>query len=149
MDVNLPSGPSKKELSRDAQRAISSFRTIASLMVTNDNFRQLASDTILLTRDILADTAAEAADRANKVADKSRPSEEERKKGVDFDGLGKKGKQTAKHVASGKTKAEAKESLWDEVEGVREYLDEKLPDADEAKDQVIQRLQKVCPGSRS
>lgn len=112
-------------------------------MVTNENFRQLVSDGIILSRDILADTAAEAADRAKKVAEKSRPSEEERQKGVDFENLGKKGKETAKHVASGKTKAEAKESLWDEVEGVREYFDEKLPDADEAKEQVIQRLQKI------
>jgi hypothetical protein len=112
-------------------------------MVTNDNFRQLGSDAILITRDIFADAASNAADAAKQAAEKSRPSEKERKNGVDFEKLNKKGKATAKGAASGKLQGEAREALWDEVENAREYLDDKLPDAEEAKDKLIERLQKV------
>ncbi|KAK4684203.1 hypothetical protein P7C73_g5994, partial [Tremellales sp. Uapishka_1] len=143
IDANGPSAPSTKELNKDAQRAIDSFRTIASLIVTNDNFRQLGSDIILISRDILADAASVAADSAKDAAEKSRPSEQERKQGVDFDKLAKKGKKTAKGARSGKLGGEARESLWDGMDNVKEYLDDKLPDGDEAKDQLIQRLRDV------
>ena len=112
-------------------------------MVTNPTFRQLGSDAILLTRDIFADAASAAADQAKQAAEASRPSEKERQDGVDFEGLQKKGKATAKGVRSGKLQGEARESIWDEVEKAKTYLDEKLPDGDEAKNKVIQRLQQV------
>jgi hypothetical protein len=143
MDINTPSAPSQRELSRDAQRAIASFRTIASLLVTNDSFRTLVSDIILLSRDILADAASVAADNAKKAAEKSRPSEQERKEGVDMNRLKQQGKKVAKGVKSGKLQGEAKENIWDEVETAKEYFDEKLPEGEEARDQLIQRLQEV------
>jgi len=130
-------------MSKDAQRAISSLRSIASLIVTNDAFRQLGSDAILLTRDILADAASVAADTAKEAADKTRPSEKERKDGFDFENAKKKGKQTMKGVATGKIQAEARESIWDEVESAKEYFDEKLPEGEEARDKVVKRLQQV------
>ncbi|WVF68948.1 hypothetical protein IAT40_003722 [Kwoniella sp. CBS 6097] len=149
VDVNAASGPSQKELSRDGQRAIESFRTIASLIVTNDTFRQLGSDLILLTRDIFADAASVAADRAKEAAEKSRPSERERQDGVDFQGLKNKGKQTAKGARTGKLQGEVRESLWDEVENAKQYFDEKLPEGEEARDQLIQRLQQVVTQAQS
>ena len=132
-------------MSRDGQRAIESFRTIASLMITNPTFRQLGSDVILLSRDIFADAASQAADAAKKAAEESRPSDAERKDGVDFQKLQNKGKATAKGLRSGKLQGEATESLWDEVEKAKQYFDDKVPEGNEAKDQFIQRLQQASP----
>jgi hypothetical protein len=147
IDINGPSAsvPSQKELSRDAQRAISSFRTIASLLVTNPEFRSLLSDFIVVGRDIFADAAGAVADNAKAAAEKSRPTEAERKQGVDLDKLQAKGKKAAKDAqrTSGK---QVKDSLWDEVEGVKQYIDEKLPnDNDETKEKVIRKVQEVGP----
>ncbi|WWD18547.1 hypothetical protein CI109_103000 [Kwoniella shandongensis] len=149
VDVNTASAPSQKELSRDGQRAIESFRTIASLIITNPTFRKIGSDLILLSRDILADAATVAADQAKEAAQKSRPSEKERKEGVDFEGLKKKGKATAKGVASGKLQGEAREGLWDELENAKQYLDDKLPEGEEAREKLIQRLQEVVTQAQS
>lgn len=144
VDINAASVPaSSKELSRDSKRAIESFRTIASLIITSPEFRQIGSDVILLTRDIFADAASNIADAAKEAADKSRPSEEERKQGVDFKKLESKGKDTAKHLKSGKLQGEVRENIWDEVEQLREYVDEKLPEGEEAREKFIQRLQAV------
>jgi len=143
VDINTANAPSKKEMSKDAQRAIESARSIASLMVTNPAFRQLGSDAILITRDLFADAASAAADQAGKAAEKARPSEDERKNGVDFDKLQKKGKKTAKGLASGRIQGEAKESIWDELENGKQWVDENVPAAEEARDKVISRLQQV------
>lgn len=118
------------------------------MIVTSPEFRAIGSDVILLTRDIFADAAVAVADNAKDAAEKSRPSEAERKKGVDFDKLQKKGKATAKGVATGKIQAEARESIWDEVENLRDYADEKLPAADEARERFIERLQKVVKSAQ-
>ena len=135
-------------MSKDSQRAIESFRTIASLIVTSPEFRKIGSDVILLTRDIFADAAVAVADGAKEAAEKSRPSESEKKKGVDFDKLQKKGKSTARHLATGKIQADARESIWDEVEQLQEYVDEKLPAGEEAKERFIERLQAVVKGAQ-
>ncbi|KAJ9113527.1 hypothetical protein QFC20_001878 [Naganishia adeliensis] len=140
-------GPSSKtstsEMVKDSAAAVDSFRTIASLMVTSPAFRQLGSDVILLSRDILADSAEVEADQASAAADATRPSEKERKQGVDYGKLKEKGKEHAKHTISGKYQAEAKEGVFDGAVDVVKYLDEKLPAADEAKDKLITRLQQV------
>lgn len=111
--------------------------------MTNDNFRQIGSDIILLSRDIFADAASAAADSAKQAAEASRPSEQEKKEGVDFKKLQSKSKATAKGLASGKLQGQARESIWDEVENFKEYIDEKLPEGEEARDNLIQRLQEV------
>lgn len=149
MNTATAAAPSAKELSKDAQRAISSLRTIASLIVTNPAFRQFGSEAILLTRDIFADAASVTADAAKDAADKARPSEKERKDGVDFEAAQKKGKKALKGAASGRLQGEAKEGLWDQAEQVKEYLDEKLPEGEEARDRVITRLQDVSQTSKS
>ncbi|ORY25632.1 hypothetical protein BCR39DRAFT_543419 [Naematelia encephala] len=148
VDASTPHPPPKKELSRDAQRAMESFRTIASLIVTNPAFRQLGSDAILLTRDLFADVASAAADQAKAAAEKSRPSQQERKEGVDFDALQKKGKKTAKGVKSGKIQAEARESIWDEVEKAKQWADDNLPEGEEARDRMITKLQEVITSAQ-
>ena len=112
-------------------------------MVTNPVFRQLGSDGILLTRDIFADAASVAADLAKQAEKTARPSEEERKKGVDFEEAKAKGKQAVNGVKSGKAQGKAKEGLFDEAEKVKEYFDEKLPEGEEARDRVVQKLQQV------
>lgn len=114
-------------------------------MVTNPEFRQLGSEAILLTRDVFADAASAAADQAKQAAEASRPSEKERNDGVDFEAMQKKGKATAKGMRSGKLQGETRENIWDEVEKAKQYFDEKLPEGEEARDKVIQRLQKVSP----
>jgi hypothetical protein len=98
---------------KDSAAAVDSFRTIASLMVTSPAFRQLGSDVILLSRDVLADGAEAVADQASAAAEKTRPSEGERQDGVDFGKLKEKGKEHAKHTVSGLYKAQAKESAFD------------------------------------
>lgn len=143
VDINTASAPSQKELSKDAQRAISSLRSIASLMITNPVFRQLGSDGILLTRDIFADAASVAADLAKNASEAARPSEKERKDGVDFEQAKAKGKEVAKKVQSGKAQGQAKQGLFDEVEKVKEYFDEKLPEGEEARERTITKLQEV------
>ncbi|WRT67840.1 uncharacterized protein IL334_004814 [Kwoniella shivajii] len=149
VDVSTANGPSKKELSKDGQRAIESFRTIASLIATNDTFRQLGSDLIFLTRDIFADAASVAADNAKQAAEKSRPSQKEREQGFDFNGAKNKGKATSKGLATGKLQGEVRESIWDEVENAKSYFDEKLPEGEEARDQLVQRLQQVVTQAQS
>jgi hypothetical protein len=118
------------------------------LIVTSPEFRKIGSDVILLTRDIFADAAVAVADGAKEAAEKSRPSESEKKKGVDFDKLQQKGKSTARHLATGKIQADARESIWDEVEHLQEYVDEKLPAGEEAKERFIERLQAVVKGAQ-
>ena len=145
MDINGPSAPTSAELSKDGQRAIASLRSIASLIVTSSSFRQLASDTILVSRDLLADAAVIAADATKSAADGVRPTDKERADGFDFDQAQRKGKQVAKGVKSGRLQGQARESLWDEVEMVKEYIDEKLPAGEEARDKVVIRLQAVSP----
>ncbi|KAL7420693.1 hypothetical protein Q5752_004644 [Cryptotrichosporon argae] len=150
IDVDTPNLPaSKSELKRDADRAVDSFRTIASLVVTNDNFRELASDLVLLARDIFADAASAAASRAQDAAEATRPSDRERQQGVDFEKAKQKGKATARGVKSGKLQGEARESLWAEIEGAKQYLDEKLPEGEDARDQLVERLQKVVTQAQS
>lgn len=151
---------------KDSVAVVDSFRTIASLMVTSPAFRQLGSDVILLSRDILADGAELVADQAASAADATRPSENERKDGVDYGKLKEKGKEHAKHTVSGLYQAQAKEAAFDKaVDTVKvcrpgsqkqalisssptsfplpQYFDEKLPAADEAKDKLITRLQQI------
>ncbi|WWD04803.1 hypothetical protein V865_002874 [Kwoniella europaea PYCC6329] len=153
VDVDVSSAsasrPSQKELSKDGQRAIESFRTIASLIVTNDTFRQLGSDLILLTRDIFADAASVAADNAKEAAEKTRPSQKEREQGVDFQNLQNKGKKGLKGARTGKLQGEVRESIWDEVENVKQYFDEKLPEGQQKKDELIGNLQKVITQAQS
>ena len=145
IDIETPSRPSSPQLSKDAQRAIDSFRTIASLIATNADFRQLASDFVLVTRDILADAASVVADQAKSTASTIRPSQSEREQGVNFDDAQAKGKQVVNGVKSGKAQKDARDSLYAEVEKVKDYLDEKLPEGDEARDRVLERLQNVGP----
>jgi len=97
----------------------------------------------------LADAASVAADTAKEAAEQSRPTEKERSQGVDFDKLKQKGKKTAKGLASGKLQGEGREKIWDEMENVKEYLDEKLPDNEEAKDKLVKRLQEVVTQAQS
>ncbi|KAJ9127242.1 hypothetical protein QFC24_001480 [Naganishia onofrii] len=112
-------GPTSKtstsEMVKDSVAVVDSFRTIASLMVTSPAFRQLGSDVILLSRDILADGAELVADQAASAADATRPSENERKEGVDYGKLKEKGKAHAKHTVSGLYQAQAKEAAFDKA----------------------------------
>lgn len=130
-------------MSKDAQRAIASLRTLASLLVTSSNFRQLASDAILVSRDILADNTIALADQAKSAAKDVKPTEKERKEGFDFEATQKKGKKVAKGLASGRIQGEIKESIWDEVEDLKDWVEEKLPEGEEAKEKVIAKLQSV------
>ncbi|KAJ9122286.1 hypothetical protein QFC22_001707 [Naganishia vaughanmartiniae] len=144
IDLNGPaSKTSTSEMVKDSVAVVDSFRTIASLMVTSPAFRQLGSDVILMSRDILADGAELVADQAASAADATRPSEKERKDGVDYGKLKNKGKEHAKHTISGLYQAEAKEAAFDGAVSAVKYFDEKLPAADEAKDKLITRLQQI------
>lgn len=136
-------------MSKDGRRAIESFRSIASLLVTSPAFRQLASDFILVSRDIFADAASAAADTAKDAAEKSRPSEKERKEGVDLDKVQQKGKQVAKDAQSKRKQRQVKDDLWSEIEAVREYVEDKLPEGEEARDKAVERLQAIITQAQS
>lgn len=149
LNVATKAAPSVKEMSADTQRAVESFRTLGKLLFTNDAFRRLGSDAILLTRDIFADAASNAADEAKRAADKARPSEKERKQGVDFGKLKNKGKATAKGLASGKLQGEGREAVWDSLVDAKDYFDEKLPEGEEAKDKLVERLKEIVIQAQS
>ena len=55
------------------------------VMITSPSFRKLGSDIILLSRDILADAAEMTAESASEAAKATRPSEQEREQGLDYD----------------------------------------------------------------
>ena len=144
IDASLPSAPTT-QFSKDGQRTLDSFQTIASLIVTSAEFRALASDAVLVLRDILADAVALIAEQADSAASTIRPSKAEREQGVDLDSAQQKGKQVVKDVKKGKVQKNARDELYDDMEKVKEYLDDKLPAGDEAKDAVIKRFQQVGP----
>lgn len=146
-DVDL-NGPSttlggQKELAQDTLTAIKKFNSLASTLVTSPAIRKLGSDIILLSRDILADAADAAAENAKSAADGVRPTEKEREEGLDYNKISEKGKEHAKHTISGLYQAQAKESAFDKAVGLKNYLDEKLPAADEAKDTLMTRIREV------
>ena len=102
---------------------------------------------MLVTRDILADAASTVADQANSVASTIRPSKTERDEGVDFEAAQKKGKKVVRDVKKGKAQKETRDSLYEEMESAKEYLDDKLPSSGIARDAVIKRFQQVRAGS--
>ncbi|KAG7570921.1 hypothetical protein FFLO_01119 [Filobasidium floriforme] len=128
------------ELAQDSMILIRKFISLAQVMITSPSFRKLGSDIILLSRDILADAAEMTAESASEAAKATRPSEQEREQGLDYDKIKDKGKVHAKHTVSGLYQAQAKEEAFDKGVALKNYLDEKLPAADEAKDALINRM---------
>ena len=88
---------------------------------------------------MFADAATAAADAAKDAADRARPSEEERQRGVnvDVEAAKQKGKVVQKKLKTGRYAADALEK----VVQAREWVDEKT-DFD-AKNEVIERLKKL------
>ncbi|ORX33457.1 hypothetical protein BD324DRAFT_639861 [Kockovaella imperatae] len=149
VDASLPSAPAtKKEISKDARRTLDSFQTMASLIVTSSEFRTIVSDAVFVTRDILADAASVLAEQASNAESTLRPDESEREKGLDFESVQQKGKQVMRDVKKGKVQKNAREELYEDVEKVKEYLDDKLPAGEEAKDAVIKRFQQVISNAQ-
>jgi hypothetical protein len=101
------------ELAQDSMILIRKFISLAQVMITSPSFRKLGSDIILLSRDILADAAEMTAESASEAAKATRPSEQEREQGLDYDKIKDKGKVHAKHTVSGLYQAQAKEEAFD------------------------------------
>lgn len=155
------------ELAQDSMTIIRKFISLAQVMITSPSFRKLGSDMVLLSRDILADAAELTAQQASEAAKATRPSEKEREQGLDYNNIKEKGKEHAKHTISGLYQAQAKEKAFDEAVELKhvshkscllwqgavfriltrsypsQYLDEKLPAADEAKDALINRMREM------
>lgn len=109
-------------------------------MISSPVSRQLGSDIVLLTRDILADAAELTAEKASEAAKATRPSDKEREQGLDYENIKQKGKEHAKHTVSGLYQAQAKEGAFDKAVALKDYFDEKLPASEEAKDALVNRL---------
>lgn len=106
--VSSPNAPiSSDKASRDGDRALQSLKTLGTLIITNGQFRKLLSDAGILLRDMAADAAdkatEKAADKLGAVGAKVRPDESARKqideatpdnqwhKKPDVDGMKKQG----------------------------------------------------------
>jgi hypothetical protein len=142
--------PPPEEAKDDAKRALESLRTLGTLALTSSAFRSILSDAVLVLRDVMADAAsatAEAADRAaqkaRKIDQDTRPSEDERRRGVDVDP--QQLKQKSKEARASQEQRFGQLSFAEVAKKAnrqaRQYVDEKTPD--DAKDEAVERLKQV------
>ncbi|EST07580.1 Protein of unknown function DUF4449 [Kalmanozyma brasiliensis GHG001] len=131
------------EAKKDANKALGEVKQMAQLLITSKAFRDLLADIQFLLRDLTADAAATAAQKAGGAEGKLRPSEEERKKrgdAVDIRAPSKKDLENAKESAKRGAK-QAQDNLQDSAKQAIGYLDEKTPD--DVKDEFLERVKQI------
>lgn len=127
----------------DAKKVVGEIQQIGQLLITSKAFRDLLADIQFLLRDLTADAAATAAQKAGGAESKLRPSEEERKKrgdAVEVRVPGKRDLEQAKDSAKRGAK-QAQDDLKGSVDQAARWLDEQTPD--DAKDQFLERIKDV------
>lgn len=145
MLASIETGVSRREARKDTRVALDNLRALANLLLSNGEFRGLISDSILFARDIFADAASAVADRASQAASAARPDAVEREKGVDLTKQKRNAKKAKKDYETGKYNVEMAK-----VEAsVRTWVDEALPDADQAKSLFYQRLHAIVVQAQS
>jgi Family of unknown function (DUF5923) len=115
-DTHRPSTSSrtKRQAATDAHKAIHSLRTVAQLVLTSVESRELFSRFVLVTRDILVDSLKQAARTAG--ADATRPSEKGREQGTDWVTVKEKAGKAKAGYGSGSLNAE----IWARTDGLQE-----------------------------
>jgi len=135
--------PNRKEVEEDRQKAMDSIRTLGQLFISSPEFRKIISDSTFLVRDLFADAAERVANAASDAAEKARPSEEERQKGVNADpqSLKRKAKQVQRDYRTGRLNLTVEEQKV----RAREWAEDQEPQdkAVQAKDEVIERLKNL------
>lgn len=131
------------EAKQDANRALGDIQQIGQLLLTSKAFRDLLADIQFLLRDLTADAAATAAQKAGGAESKLRPSDEERKKrgdAVEVRTPNKKDLENAKESAKQGAK-QAQGNLQDSADQAAKWLDEQTPD--DVKDEFLERVKQI------
>ncbi|GAC96365.1 hypothetical protein PHSY_003945 [Pseudozyma hubeiensis SY62] len=128
---------------KDANKALGEIKHIGQLLLTSKAFRDLLADIQFLLRDLTADAAATAAQKAGGAESKLRPSEEERKKrgdAVEVRAPGKKDLENAKDQAK-KGAKQAQDNLRQSADQAAKWVDEQTPD--DVKDAFLERVKQI------
>lgn len=131
------------EAKKDSSKALGEIQQIGSLLLTSKAFRDLLADIQFLLRDLTADAAATAAQKAGGAESKLRPSDEERKKrgdAVEVRAPSKKDLDQAKEQAKRGAK-QAQDNLQSSAQQAAKWLDEQTPD--DVKDEFLERVKQV------
>ncbi|SOV04371.1 uncharacterized protein UDID_02390 [Ustilago sp. UG-2017a] len=128
---------------KDSRKALGEMQQMGSLLLTSKAFRDLLADVQFLLRDLTADAAATAAQKAGGAESKLRPSDEERKKrgdAVEIRTPSKKDLDQAKGQAKRGAK-QAQDNLHGQVQQATKWLDEQTPD--DVKDEFLERVKQI------
>ncbi|KAJ1028689.1 hypothetical protein NDA16_001855 [Ustilago loliicola] len=128
---------------KDSRKALGEIQQIGSLLLTSKAFRDLLADIQFLLRDLTADAAATAAQKAGGAESKLRPSDEERKKrgdAVEVRAPSKKDLEQAKEQAKRGAK-QAQDNLQGSVQQATKWLDDQTPD--DVKDEFLERVKQI------
>ncbi|SPO23096.1 uncharacterized protein UTRI_01774 [Ustilago trichophora] len=131
------------EARKDAGKALGDVQQMGQLLLTSKAFRDLLADIQFLLRDLTADAAATAAQKAGGAESKLRPSDEERKKrgdAVEVRAPSKKDLESAKESAKRGAK-QAQDNLKGSAEEAAKWLDEQTPE--DVKDEFLERVKQI------
>jgi uncharacterized protein Yka (UPF0111/DUF47 family) len=131
------------EAKQDAGKVLGEIQQIGQLLLTSKAFRDVLADVQFLLRDLTADAAATAAQKAGGAEGKLRVSDEERKKrgdAVEVRAPNKKDLESAKDAAKRGAK-QAQDNLQDSAKQAAQWLDEKTPD--DVKEEFLERVKQV------
>lgn len=107
-----PAGMSPQEVEEDVDDTVAALKTIVSLVATSSAFRLILSDALIVSRELIADTAAKVAtaaasveNRATEVDEAVRPPPDasglEGVDTLDVDAVQNKGKEVVKEAEDG------------------------------------------------
>lgn len=150
VSVKLPSASSVgadgrllDQAKKDANKALGEVKQIGQLLLTSKAFRDLLADVQFLLRDLTADAAATAAQKAGGAESKLRPSEEERKKrgdAVEIRAPSKKDLESAKDQAK-RGAQQAQQDIKQSANDAAKWLEEQTPD--DVKDAFLERIKHI------
>ncbi|KAJ1311509.1 hypothetical protein OPQ81_009995 [Rhizoctonia solani] len=143
---------SQTELQDDSSAFVDSLRTLLSLLLTSSAFRQIISDVLITTRQILADTASDVAavagyveTRAENVEQTIRPSEDEGNTEPTVEDAAKQAEKVDAAVREDMENALREAELRKHV--VEERLTQESPDR--VKEAIIERVEAIVQQAQS
>ncbi|PWZ00657.1 hypothetical protein BCV70DRAFT_98964 [Testicularia cyperi] len=155
ISASLPSASSvgaeglTSEAKQDAKVVLGNVQQIGQLLLTSKAFRDLLADIQLLLRDLTADAAATAAQKAGGAESKLRPSEQERQKrgdAIDVRAPTKKDLEQAKDQAR-KGAKDVQRDLQQSAKQAGKWLDEQTPD--DVRDEFVERVKQIIDAVES
>ncbi|CDZ97340.1 hypothetical protein [Phaffia rhodozyma] len=145
---NREAAKAKRELSKDADKAVNSLQQIGSLFLTSGQFRLVLNQVISLFASIVADASGAVAEQASELEKQARETGDDNTP-IDLEAQKKKGKKVAKGLASGRLQGKAQEQLGAQFEGLAEYFEDKLTGDQEVKDKLFEKLNAVVKDIQS